>query len=285
MSKELGAVHWEEAGSFSAKDATHIQRINAAADFGAMLSLVKRTAERRLAEVSVAVVLGDGNRFHDYDYDYFYWLDGSFDTNSWPALSISGTVEPARGLEFRGAVKRGGDTGSKVERLPNVFASKRTDNAWILSVRYAPIPYAAVFGEFARYAWGLPATSADLLQLEYAPLNKDGYYVGAELSYPLGDQITVGTVMTREELSRDDSLVQLMAQQERFGVRLGKKERATVYRFYADFRTLVRIGVYHNDLSNPYPWLSGIVPVAGERAFGPGRGSNRWGVTVALRLQ
>ena len=170
MSKELGAVHWEEAGSFSAKDATHIQRINAAADFGAMLSLVKRTAERRLAEVSVAVVLGDGNRFHDYD--YFYWLDGSFDTNSWPALSISGTVEPARGLEFRGAVKRGGDTGSKVERLPDVFASKRTDNAWILSVRYAPIPYAAVFGEFARYAWGLPATSADLLQLEYAPLNK-----------------------------------------------------------------------------------------------------------------
>ena len=151
---------WEEAGSFSAKDATHIQRINAAADFGVMLSLTTRTAGRRLAEVSLAVTLGEGNRYHDYD--YFYWLDGSLDTNSWPALLISGAVEPVRGLELRGTVKRGGDTGSKVERLPNFFASKRNDNAWILSMRYRPVQYASVFGEFARYTWGLPETTADL---------------------------------------------------------------------------------------------------------------------------
>lgn len=274
---------WEEAGSLSAKDATHIQRINASADFGVMASLTKRTAGRRVAEVSVAVTLGEGNRFHDYD--YFYWLDGSLDTNSWPALLISGMVEPAPGLELRGAVKRGGDTGSKVERLPNFFASKRTDNAWIVSVRYRPVRYASVFGEVVRYTWGLPGTTADILGLDATPLHKDGYYIGGELSYPLADQITIGTVVTREELSRDDSLVQLMSQQGRFGVRLGKTERASVYRFYVDISDLVRVGAYRNNLSNPYPWLSGIVPVAGDRAFNPGRGSNKWGVTVAFHLR
>ena len=274
---------WEEAGSFSAKDATHIQRINAAADFGVMLSLTTRTAGRRLAEVSLAVTLGEGNRYHDYD--YFYWLDGSLDTNSWPALLISGAVEPVRGLELRGTVKRGGDTGSKVERLPNFFASKRNDNAWILSMRYRPVQYASVFGEFARYTWGLPETTADLLGLDSTPLHKDGYYVGGKLSYPIFRQITIGTVVIREELSRDDSLVQFMAQQGRFGVRLGKWERASVYRFYVDISDLVQVGVYRNNLSNPYPWLSGIVPVDGERAFDLGRGSNKWGVTIAFQLR
>ena len=248
-----------------------------------MVSLTKRTAGRQLAEASVAVTLGDGNRFHDYD--YFYGLDGSLDTNSWPALLISGIVEPVRGLELRGAVKRGGDTGSKVERLPNFFAGKRNDNAWILSVRYEPVRYASVFGELARFTWGLPETSADLLGFGYAPLHKDGYYVGGELFYPLSGQLTIGIVVTREELSRDDSLVQLMAQQGRFGVRLGKWERASVYRFYLGVSDLVRVGVYRNNLSNPYPWLSGIVPVDGEGAFGRLRGSNKWGVTLAFQLR
>jgi hypothetical protein len=273
---------WEEVGSFSAKDATHIQRINAVADFGLMASVTARAAGRRLASASVAVTMGEGNRFHDYD--YFYWLDGSLDTNSWPALLLSGVLEPLPGLEFRGTVKRGGDTGSKVERLPNFFASKRRDNAWILSARYAPVPQVSLFGEFARYAWGLPETTADLLGLDYAPLNKDGYYFGGEASYPLSSQVTIGTVMTREELSRDDSLVQRMAQEGRYGVRLGQWERASVYRVYVDFSDLVRIWMYRNNLSNPYPWLSGIVPVSGERAFDTGRGSNRWGVNLAFQL-
>ena len=144
---------------------------------------------------------------------------------------------------------------------------------------------AACYGTSPPISWGLPETSADLLGFGYAPLHKDGYYVGGELFYPLSGQFTIGTVVTREELSRDDSLVQLMAQQGRFGVRLGKWERASVYRFYLDVSDLVRVGVYRNNLSNPYPWLSGIVPVDGEGAFGRLRGSNKWGVTLAFQLR
>ena len=274
--------YWEEAGSSTAKDATHIQRINAKADFGAMVSLIKRSAGRRLAEISAAVTLGEGNRFHDYD--YYYWVNDSLDTNSWPALLVSGAVEPTRRLEVRAAVKRGGHTGSKVERLPNFFASKRNDDAWILSVRYKPARHAVLFGELARYTWGLPDTTADLLGFEHGSINKDGFYVGGQFSYPVTAQIAIGTVITREELSRDDSLVQLMAREGRFGVQLGTTERATVYRIYADIADSVRVGWYLNTLNNPYPWLSGIVPVAGENAFRPGRGSDKWGVTIHFRL-
>lgn len=276
-------LSWEEGGSFSAKDATHIQRINAEASFGVMMSLTKRVRGRRLAELSVAGTLGDGNRFHDYD--YFYWLDGSLDTNSWPALLISGAVEPVGGVEFRAAVKRGGHTGSTVERLPNFYASKRNDDAVILSGRYRPVRYAVLFGELVRYTWGPMTTSAGLIGMDPAPLAKDGYYVGGDVSYPLTREVTIGWALTREELSRDDSLVKLMAEQGRYGVRLGKKERSSVYRFYTDISNVIRVAVYRNNVSNPYPWLSGIVPVAGETAFGPGRGSDKWGVIFSFRLE
>ena len=208
------------------------------------------------------------------------------DTNSWPALLISGIVEPVRGLELRGAVKRGGDTGSKVERLPNFFAGKRNDNAWILSVRYEPVRYASVFGELARFTWGLPETSADLLGFGYAPLHKDGYYVGGELFYPLSGQLTIGIVVTREELSRGRFTGPAHGAAGPFRCAAGQvgAGQACIASIWG-VSDLVRVGVYRNNLSNPYPWLSGIVPVDGEGAFGRLRGSNKWGVTLAFQLR
>ncbi|MBX4187875.1 MAG: hypothetical protein KW793_01935 [Candidatus Doudnabacteria bacterium] len=274
---------WEEVGSLSSKDAPHIQRINAEANFGVEVSVDRRLKNgRRMAQGSVAIVTGDGNKYHDYD--YFYGIDGSLDSNSWQTVVLSASTEPINGLEFRGAYKRG-DTGSKVERLPNFYASKRNDNAMVLSARYSPIKNIAVFGESAHYTWGLMKTSAELLKLDPAPVKKQGFYIGADVSYPLSKALRVGTVVTREELSRDDALVKYLSELNMYNIFMGKHERSTVIRVYADISEQVRVGVYRNSLSNPYPWLSGIVPVEGPNAFQPGRGSDKWGVIVQFNLK
>lgn len=267
----------EDVGSLTAKDATHIQRINAESNFGLMLSLV-----RPLADVHLAVFLGDGNRFHDYD--YFYSLDWSFDTNSAVTGLLSATVRPWRVLELRGAQKLG-FTGSKVERYPNFYASKRNDRATVVSVRYRPLPNASVFGEFASYTWGLTQTSAELLGLsDTEPVKKNGYYAGVDVHVPVTDDIRLGTTVTREELDRDDALVKFLALQNLYGVTQGEKERSTVLRVYLAISRHVTLAAYRNMLDNPFPWVSGIVPAEGPRAF-QGRGNNKWGVVVRFVLQ
>jgi hypothetical protein len=274
---------WEDAGSLSSKDAPHIQRINTEANFGVLVQYQRSTADgRRFFTGSAAVVAGDGNKYHDYD--YFYGIDGSQDSNSWQTVVLSATTEPVKGLDLRAAIKAG-HTGSKVERLPNFYASKRNDNAIVLSGRYRPIRNITIFGESAQYTWGLMKTSAEMLGVESSPVEKNGYYAGADVWYPLSRSVRVGTVVTAEELSRDDALVKYMAGQGLYRAQLGKKERSTVIRVYTDITDAVRVGVYRNDLSNPFPWLSGIVPVDGPRAYQAGRGSNKWGMVVQFRVQ
>jgi len=267
---------WEEAGSFTSKDAPHIQRINAEGNFGAMTTL---TGKR--AEVNVAAFLGNGNRFRDYD--YFYSLDGSLDSNWAVSGLVSGRFRPVDSFDVRLAYKFG-YTGSKVERLPNFYASKRNDMARIVSAQYQPAKYARLFGEYAAYTWGLTRTSAELLGFEdTSGVPKRGYYVGADLSYPVTKAAKLGGVITREELSRDDALVKLLATQGLYGVSLGKKERATVYRLYAEFNRSVTLGLYWNRVSNPFPWISGITPVSGPKAYQE-PDSNKWGIVVRFTL-
>lgn len=273
---------WEEVGSFTAKDATHIQRINAEASFGVQFGLTKQYKGRKFATVSVAGTAGDGNKFHDYN--YFYGIDGSLDSNSWPTMILSGTFTPTAKLDLRATLKKG-NTGSKIERLPNFFATKRNDDALVLSARYRPFRYMTVFGEHARYTWGLMKTSAELLgQSDTNPVKKAGYYIGGDFNRPITEAIRLGTTITREELSRDDSLIKYLAAQGLYRASVGKKERSTVYRFYVEISRRLTIGVYRNNLSNPFPWVSSIQPVAGERAF-TGRGNNKWGVIARFTLQ
>ena len=41
-----------------------------------------------------------------------------------------------------------------------------------------------------------------------------------------------------------------------------------------------------NSLDNPFPWVSGIVPIEGANAYGSwGRGNDKWGVVVRFTLQ
>jgi hypothetical protein len=276
----------EEAGSFTAKDATHIQRIDAEANFGVMISARRSRGGRPLVEGHVAAFLGDGNRFHDYD--YYYSLDASLDTNSALTALASGTVFPFDGVEVRAAYKFG-YTGSKVEVLPNFYASKRNDRAVVLSAQYSRALGALslrAFGEYASYMWGPTDTSADMLGLPRGGVRKDGYYAGGDVAYQVTPRVRVGVNATREELSRDDSLIMLLAAQGLYQVSLGKKERSLVWRFYADINRMVTVGLYRNSLDNPFPWVSGIVPIQGDNAYGAwGRGNNKWGLVVRFTLR
>ena len=276
--------HWEDAGSFTSKDATHIQRINAESNFGTVISLVAGEDSGRdtpLATLNLAGFLGDGNR--QSDYDYFYFLNPDLDTNSALTVLLSGAFAPYPGIEVRGAVKRG-FSGSKVERLPNYFASKRHDSAVVLSARYSPVRFLTAFGEWANYTWGPTETSAQMLGFGTAPIKKSGYYVGIDSFIPVTENLKIGTVITREELSRDDSLIKYLSEQNLLKVSMGKKERSTVFRMYADFGEVVTLAFYRNLMSNPFPWVSGIDPIDGPRAF-TGRGTDKWGLVVRFNLE
>ena len=264
-----------EVGSWTAKDLTRIQRLNAEANFGLMLAY---SAGRRL-DAAVMGVLGDGNR--EKDYDWFYFANPTLDTNS--ALTAVGTVRvrPHDRIDVRASYKRG-FTGSKVERLPSYWASKRIDDAFVASAKAQVHPWLSVFGEYARYVWGPTATSAEMLGIDREPIVKPGYYVGGTFEVPVSARTRVGVTFTREELSRDDSLVKFLALNNLYGVEMGKKDRGTIARVYVDVSRLVTFGLFWADISNPYPWISGSWPVSGPRAF-TGRAPDRYGIAVVVR--
>jgi hypothetical protein len=269
-----------DVGSWTAKDLTRIQRLNAEANFGLMLGYTHRDAAGTpLFEANVMGVLGEGNR--EKDYDWFYFVNTSLDTNSALTAVASVRARPHRLLDVRAAYKRG-FTGSKVERLPSYWASKRTDDAFVGSVRVQPHPWVSVFGEYARYVWGPTASSAEMLGLDQAPIEKPGYYVGGTFELPVTSRVRAGVTVTREELSRDDSLIKYLAAHQLYGVELGRKDRGTIARFYLDVSRLVTFGLFWADVSNPYPWVSGSWPISGPRAFS-GRAPDRYGFAVVVR--
>jgi hypothetical protein len=269
-----------ELGSWTAKDLTRIQRLNAEANFGLMLAYSFQTASRGpLLDVAVLGVLGDGNR--EKDYDWFYFADPTLDTNSALTAVASVRARPHRLVDFRVAYKHG-FTGSKVERLPSYWASKRNDHAFVTGVKSQLHPWVSVFGEYARYVWGPTETSAELLGVDPDSIEKPGYYVGGTFEVPVSSRARVGLTVTREELSRDDSLVKYLAANRLYGVEMGKQDRGTIARAYVDLARLVTVGLFWADVSNPYPWISGSWPVSGPRAF-TGRAPNRYGITVMVR--
>jgi hypothetical protein len=273
---------WEDAGSMGARDAPRIQRINAEASYGGMIRFERGgSASRPLVRAEVAGVLGEGNRW--WDYDYFYFEDASLDSNSALTTVAALSVSPVRQVQVKATVKRG-FTGSKVERLPSYWASKRNDHAVIAGVELKPVRYARVIGEWARYEWGPTATSAEMLGVDPSPVEKAGYWVTAEAWYPVRRDVTVGASVTREEIDRADSLVKYMAAEGLYGVETGRTDRLLVVRGFVDIGPAVRFTVFRTDDSNPYPWLSGIWPVAGERAF-TGRSLEKYGVMMRVRVR
>ena len=269
-----------DVGAATAKDMTRITRLNAEANYGAMLAYSARRGARPVFDLGVMAVLGDGNR--EKDYNWFYFVNTSLDTNSAVTVVASMRVMPIQALDLRVAYKKG-YTGSKVERLPSYWASKRNDDALVVSLKLSPTSWASIFGEYAKYRWGPTLTSGELVGLpDLAGIDKPGYYMGLQLEAPITSQIRLGGSVTREELTRDDSLIQYLTLNHLYGVSMGKKDRDLIVRGFVDVNRLVSVSVFWMDVSNPFPWVSGSWPVTGPAAF-TGRAPDRIGVTVSLR--
>ncbi|HUQ85999.1 MAG TPA: hypothetical protein VM096_00480 [Vicinamibacterales bacterium] len=269
-----------EVGATSAKDMARITRLNAEANFGVMVAASARRATRSVLDAGLMVVLGDGNR--EKDYDWFYFVNRTLDTNSAVTVVTSARLQPVEQLDLRVAYKRG-FTGSKVERLPNYWASKRNDDALVVSLKVSPAKWVSAFAEYAKYKWGPTITSGELVGIPtIGPIEKPGYFMGAQLDAPLTGRVHVGGSITREELTRDDSLIQYLELNHLYGVEMGKKDRNLILRGFVDVNRLVNVSFFWADVSNPFPWVSGSWPVSGDFAFS-GREMDRIGLTVTVR--
>jgi hypothetical protein len=270
-----------DIGTTTAKDMPRIQRLNAEASFGTMVAFSQRNRSNRpVFDAGLMAVLGDGNR--EKDYDWFYFVNTSLDTNS--ALTVVGSarLQPMRELDARVAYKKG-FTGSKVERLPSYWASKRNDEALVVSLKVSPTTWASAFAEYAKYKWGPTLTSGELLGIpSLVPIEKPGYYMGALLEVPITSRIHLGGSVIREEVTRDDSLIQYLTLNRLYGVAMGKKDRELVVRGFIDVAGAINFGFFWMDVSNPYPWVSGSWPVSGPVAF-TGREQDRFGFLLSVR--
>ncbi len=185
-------------------------------------------------------------------------------------------------LDARVAYKKG-FTGSKVERLPSYWASKRNDDALVVSLKVSPTSWVSAFAEYAKYEWGPTLTSGDLVGIpELEPIEKPGYYMGALVEVPVTRRVHLGGSVIREEISRDDSLVQYLTLNKLYGVSMGKKDRDLVVRGFIDIARIINFGFFWMDVSNPFPWASGSWPVSGPVAF-TGREQDRYGFLLTVK--
>ena len=253
-------LDWQAAGSMTAKDTPRIQRINAEGNFGLMFGYARPVAGRKkpLFSGSLSGFLGDGNRW--FDYDYFYFEDDTLDANSALTAMASASFSPSDAIEVRASVKRG-YTGSKVERLPTYWASKRYDNAVVASASYTPIPNLQLMGEWARYTWGPTESSAEMVGVPWSAIAKQGYWFSAQGHVPITPAVSLGGSVTHEEIGRADSLISWLSAQGLYGVTEGENDRMTAVRVFVDLWKHTRVGIYKTFDSNPFPQVSGIWPL------------------------
>jgi hypothetical protein len=261
---------------YSAKDLAHMQLIDAAADNGAM-----GYVETGTLRVELALVTGNGAPFHDYG--YFDFTAGE-DKNSAVATMSRATFRPFEGFMVGGSIKHN-YVNSRIEDSITMSLSKRYDNALTGFVRWRQSSHLTVFGEVARYKWGLRDSSAELLAGPSitTPILKDGYFVGADLTSPRMGMARVSATLVRSELGRDDSLVAWAAANELFGVTLGKKERSNIVKLQGHVGGNLTLFYFWHDLSNPFPELSAIRPISGPGSDRAASG-NKSGMGVQLRF-
>jgi hypothetical protein len=250
----VGDVVW-----FTAKDLTHIQRINFQSDNGAAVYV---DSGRLRAEVSF--ITGNSQPYHDYA--YFDFTDAAEDKNS--AVGAVATARASFGDSFAGVSYRKNYINSRIEDATTLQLSKHQDDALVVFGRWQPKAFVRIYGEYARYTWGLAPTSAELLPgppVE-SPVPKPAYYAGIDLYAPTTRIGRFGVTFMREEISRDDALVAWAAANRLFGVTLDKWERTMIVKAHARFADHLTVFFYYNDLSNPFPELSAIKPISGPDA-------------------
>jgi hypothetical protein len=233
------------------------------------------------ARVELAVVTGSGAPFHDYAYFDFTYGE---DKNSAVATVARAAYRPLSGVTV-GASARHNYVNSRVEDATTLQLSKRYDNALTAFARWRQSQYLTVHGEAVRYKWGLSDTSADVLPgpRNATPLNKGGYYVGAELTSPRFRFAQIKGTLVRSELCRDDSLVAWAAANSMFDVQLGKTERSNIFKLQATLGRNLNVYWFLHRLSNPFPELSAITPILGPDADRP-HSSDKNGLGVQVRF-
>ena len=172
---------------------------------------------------------------------------------------------------------KNGYTGSKVERLPSYWASKRNDDALVVSFKVSPASWASTFARVREIPVGTDLTSGELVGLPtLGPIEKPGYFMGAQIDAPVTSQVHVGASVTREEMTRDDSLIQYLELNNLYGVEMGKKDRNLIARGFVDVNRLVNVSFFWVDVSNPFPWASGSWPVSGSDGLHRPRARSHW---------
>jgi hypothetical protein len=272
----------EEFTYITSKDLTHIQLIDSAADEGFEGYWGFGKPDAFHGRLVLGAVSGNGDPYHDYVYFDFTGTSTFEDTNSAVAGVFQLRLDPVKGLELALSAKLN-YVGSLITEDVTVFRSKHYDNAYVFGARYRPpaLSWAEVFGEAASYKWGLRDTSASLLPgpPNESPINKNGFYAGFDVAYPVfQNRFKLGLMLTYESLDRDDSLIAYLAANNLMGVTLGKKETSTIVKAYADFGNLTAF-FFYNDLHNPFPQVSAIEPIAGPFAYGsPGNSKIGFGL-------
>ena len=271
----------EEAGSWTARDAALIQRLNRDAFFMLRIGLARRIGGVEFGG-SAAAISGDSDASKDYGYNKLF-NDGSLDGNSGPGAIVE-TYARTDSFDVRLGYRHN-EMGSKIESLaPSYFASgKHHDKALVLSGQYRVNRRIRVLAECAHYTVGLKESSALLVGVNPAQVFKNGCYFTAEGRVPVRPGVEIGGSFTREEIDRADSLIRFLSEKGLYQVVEGNSDRMSVFRIFADLSRQVRVGAYYNRVINPYPWVSGIYPVEGPRAF-TGRSLNRWGLVVQFAL-
>ncbi len=248
----LDDFHW-----FTAKDMTHIQLINTQADNGAFMYL-----KRGHVSFHLDLISGNGNPYHDYG--YYDFTDASEDKNSFMGGIVGGRFTASKfiaGTSFKKNV-----VNSRIEDSITLQLSKHNDDSFIIFGSVTPNRYVRIFGEHARYTWGLAKTSAQLLkgpEVE-SPVIKSGYYYGFDLNGPDTKFGKWGFTYTREKLSRDDSLVAWAAANHAFDAALGANERSNIFKIYGQFGKYLTGFFFFNQLSVPFPELSALRPLIGR---------------------
>ena len=250
----LGRATW-----FTAKDLSHIQSIDLAADSGAMLYYGSDAVR-----VSVAGVTGNSNPYHDYG--YFDFTDPTEDKNSALGLVVAGRAHLGR--VTAGASYQWNRINSRIEDATTLQLSKRNDNAVTVFGSVQANAFVRLFGQYSRYTWGLAASSAELLAGPpiTTPIVKTGTNVGVALISPETPIGRWGASVLYEDLSRDDSLVAWASAQGLFGVTLGARERSTIVKVYHPLNDNVTAFFFLNRLANPFPELSALRPISGPLA-------------------
>jgi hypothetical protein len=241
---------------FTAKDLTHMQRVNFQADNGLLLYY---DTGRIRAEVSA--ITGNANPYHDYG--YFDFTDPSEDKNS--ALGAVGALRATFGRSFAGVSYRKNFINSKIEDTASIQLSKHTDDALVVFGRWEPKEFVRVFGEYAHYTWGVTPSSAEILPGPpiKTPVPKPGFYIGTDLFAPRTGWARLGLTIMHERISRDDALVAWAAAHSLFGVTLGETQTSTIVKAHANLLEHVTAFFFYNDLSNPFPELSAIKAISG----------------------